>query len=63
MIDITKKTWKKSSVETIVLHGIKQLNENHIEQRLDHENLPIITRKYQSEYRKHRYELVKEPKK
>ena len=39
------------------------LNEKHIEQGLDHKNLREITTKYHSDNRKHRYELVDEPKK
>ena len=38
------------------------LNEKHME-GLDHENLQEITIKYHSHRRKHRYELVEEPKK
>ena len=34
-----------------------------MEERLEFKNLPIITRKYLSKYRKHRFELVDEPKK
>ena len=63
MIDITKETWGGNGVEVIVLNGIKWLNEKHIEERLDHANLPVFTRKYRSKYRKHRYELLDEPKK
>ena len=39
------------------------LNEKHIEVGLDHKNLREITIKYHSDHRKHRYELVEEPKK
>ena len=38
------------------------LNEKHIEEGLDHQNLPIISKKYLSKYRKHRHELVEGPK-
>ena len=62
MIDITKETWNKSGVEVIVLNGIKWLNRKNIEERLDYANLPVIKRKYRSDYRKHRNELVEEPK-
>ena len=34
------------------------LNENHIEEELDHKNLQMTTIKYLSFHRKHRYELV-----
>ena len=36
--------------------------KNIIEKGLDHKNLHKITIKYHSNYRKHRYELVEEPK-
>ena len=39
------------------------LNEKHIEGGLDHQILREITTKYNSNHRKHRYELVEEPKK
>ena len=42
--------------------GILWLNEKHIEEGLDHKNLREITTKYNSDYRKHRYELATEPK-
>ena len=35
----------------------------NIEEGLDHENLQEITTKYNSNHRKHRYELIEEPKK
>ena len=53
------KTWCRS----IVLNDIKALNERDIEEKLNHANLWVITRKYPSKYRKHRHELVDEPKK
>ena len=39
------------------------LNEKHVEEGLDHKNLREITTTYNSNHRKHRYELVEEPKK
>ena len=38
------------------------LNEKHIEQELNHKKLREITTKYHSNHRKHRYEVVEEPK-
>ena len=38
------------------------LHEKHIKKGLDHKKLQEITRKYQSDHRKHRYELAEEPK-
>ena len=40
-----------------------RLNEKQIEEGLDHKDLREITTKYNSNHRKHRYELVEEPKK
>ena len=39
------------------------LNEKHIEKTLRHRNLPVITNKYDSVYKKHIYEVVDDPKK
>ena len=39
------------------------LNKKHIKEGLDHKNLQEITRKYNLNNRKHRYELVEERKK
>ena len=52
----------KYSAEVILLNGKRWLNENHIEDGLDHAKLPAFTKKYYSDYRKHRYELADEPK-
>ena len=52
----------KNGVAVIVLDGIKWLSENHIEDGLDHEYFPVLTRKY-LDYRKNRCELVDEPEK
>ena len=38
------------------------LNEKYIEEGFDHKNLRETTIKYCSDNRKHRYELVEEPK-
>ena len=39
------------------------LNGKRIKEELDHKNLREITAKHNSNHRKHRYELVEEPKK
>ena len=64
MVDINKKTYENNDIEVIV-DGIEMswLNEKHIEEKLDHKNLPAITNKYDSVYKIHRYELVDKPKK
>ena len=64
MVNISRKTYKRNSIETIVDNNrILWLNEKHIEEGLDHKNLREITIKHHSNHRKHRYELVDEPKK
>ena len=57
MVDISRKTYGKNGIETIVDNdGILWLNEKHIEEGLDHKNLREITIKYHSDHRKHRYD-------
>ena len=64
MVDISKKTCENNNIEVIVDGiGTLWLNEKHIEEKLGHKNLPVITNKYDEVYRKHRYELVDKPKK
>ena len=43
--------------------GILWLHEKHIAEGLDHKKLQEITTKYNSNHRKHGYELVEGPKK
>ena len=74
MLDITKQTWGKNGVEVIVLDGKKWFNEKHIEEGLYRVCLKAITIVFSrnitrifslyfpSEYRKHKYKLVDEPK-
>ena len=64
MADINRKSYAGLDIEIVVDNGeVLWINEKHIEEGLDHDNLREITRKYHSNHRKHRYELVKEPKK
>ena len=64
MVDVRRKTYESNGIEKIVNNDeILWLNEKHIEEGLDHKNLREITTKYSSNYRKHRYEMVEEPKK
>ena len=64
MVDISKETYECNDTEVIVDGiGTLWLNEKHIEEKLDHKNLPAITNKYDPVYKKHRYELVDKPKK
>ena len=57
MVNITKETWKKNTVEVIVFNGKKWLNEKHIEHELKHSNLREITSKYPLNLRKQGQEL------
>ena len=43
--------------------GTLWLNKKHIEEKLIHKNLSVITNKYDMVYQKHRHELVDKPKK
>ena len=64
MVDIGKETYENNDIEVIVDGiGTLWLNEKHIEEKLGHKNLPVITNKYDPVYKKHRYELVDKPKK
>ena len=64
MVDISKKTYENNDIELIVDSiGMLWLNEKHIEKKLGHKYLPVITNKYDQVYKKHRYELVDKAKK
>ena len=64
MVDISRKTYDINDEEKIEDNdGILWLNEKLIEDRLDHKYLWVITVKYLSGRRTHRYELVDEPNK
>ena len=53
---IFKETFEKNGVKVIVdNNGMLWLNEKHIEKGLGHANLQVITKKYNSDCRKHRY--------
>ena len=57
MVDISKKTYERNGVETIVdSDAILWLKEKHIEE--GHNNLRVTKVKYLSGYRKHRYEVI-----
>ena len=52
MVDISRKTYERIGLETIIDNdGIMWLKEKHIEEGLDHKNLREITTKYNSSYR------------
>ena len=63
MVHIDKETYENNSIEAIVDDiGKFWLNEKHIEEKLGHKNLSVITNKHDQVYKKHRYELVNKPK-
>ena len=54
---------EKSSIETILdKDDMLRLNEKHITEGLDHKNLLIISKKYFSNFTKHRHEPADRPK-
>ena len=62
MVDISRKTYERNGIETIVSDAILWFNEKHIEEGLDHKKLWEITTKHHSGHRRHRYELIDKPK-
>ena len=63
MADINKKTYESNDIEVIVnAIAILWLNEKDVKGKLGHKHLPVITHKYDSVYKKHKYELVDKPK-
>ena len=64
MFGISRKTYERNGIKAIVdKDAILRWNEKHIQEELDHKILGEISTKYNSNYRKHGYELVEEPKK
>ena len=63
MVNITKEMYENNGIEVITDNlNTLWLNEMHVEQQLGHQNnLRAVTRKYDEEYRKCRYELIGEP--
>ena len=61
---LAKKTYENNDTGVIVDRiGTLWLNEKHVEKKLGDRNLQVITNKYDPVYKKHRYELVDNPKK
>ena len=59
VLKITKETWESNGIEVIADSvNALWLNEKNIKEKLGHENLPVITNKYDRIYKKHKYELV-----
>ena len=64
MFNITKETLENNGIEVIVDNvNALWLNENNIEEKLGHKNLPVISNRYDKIYKKSRYELVNKPTK
>ena len=56
MVDISKETFENNDIEVIVEGiGTLWLNENQVEEKLGHKNLPLITNKYDPVHKNHRY--------
>ena len=53
MVNITKETLENNDIEVIVDSvNALWLNEWHIEEQLEHKNLPAVTNKYDKIYKK-----------
>ena len=62
MVNINKKTYGNNDIEVITDKFSKLwLNERHGQQQLGFKNLPVLTNKYDEEYKKCRYELINDP--
>ena len=57
---IPKETWKKCGIKVIIDTDAKI--EKHIETRMGHSNLLVVTNRYNQKYKKCRFDLVDEPK-
>ena len=58
MVDISRETYEKNGLETIVDgDGILWLDGKRMDERLDYKNLRVTTVKYLSDHRKNRYKL------
>ena len=57
VLKITKETRENNGIEVIV-DSVNTLTEKHIEEQLGHENLQVITNKYNKIYKKRKYQLV-----
>ena len=64
MFNITKEMYENNSIEVITDNlNTLWLNERHVEQQLGHKNLRAVTRKFDEEYRKCKYDLIDDPTK
>ena len=63
MVNKSVRIYENSGVEVIVDNKeILFLNEKHIEEESKYRNLPVIKKILNSEFRKHKYELVDKPR-
>ena len=58
MFNITKEIPENNGIESV---NALWLNEENIEEKLGHKNLPVISNRYDKIYKKSRYELVNKP--
>ena len=62
MVNITKEKYEYNNIEVITnKFGELWLNEMHLQEQLGHKNLRAVTKKYDEEYKKYRYELINDP--
>ena len=58
MVNITKETYENNGIEVITNQlGELCLNERHVQQQLGLKSLPALSKKFDEEYKKCRYEL------
>ena len=59
MVNITKQKYENNDKE-IITYNLNRwwLNERHVAQQSGHKNLWAVTRKYDEEYRKCKYDLI-----
>ena len=62
MVNITKEKYENNNIEVITDKFAELwLNEMHLQEQLGHKNLRAVTKKYDEEYKKYRYELINDP--
>ena len=61
MVNITKERYENNGIEVITDNfNTLWLNERHVQQQLGRKNLRAVTKKYNEEYKKRRFELIDE---
>ena len=62
MVNITKEKYENNGIEVITdQFGQLWLNERHVQQQLEHQNLRVVTNNYDKEHKKSRFELIDDP--